>query len=395
MKTKIKITVIAITGFVLTIKAQTGEGDNYFNGNNFYKGISWQAIKSRFYSYGGNGSEAKWLLHNIPEQGGRFVVVAGPVGQTGNSNVAFSIEGNKSALFTGNVGIGITSPDKQLTVNSQIKILKSGDARTSGDKAELIFGEKDSDSYSGNIRIENTNSNPGYVNPKMVFSLQDYNSSTLDKVIDRMTILPNGNVGIGTSSPAAKLHIQNGGQALSFLRGSNTSGYTLDIGVNDDGVNFTNSSSVRGFNFHNVNGDLLKISHNGNAALNGKFESKEIKVTNTPTADFVFEESYNLPTLESVENHIKEKRHLPEIASAKEMKQNGVNVGSFQIQLLQKIEELTLYTIAQEKKLQSQNKEIELLKGQQARIEKLDKENKVLKALLEKVNRLEKLIEEK
>ena len=95
----------------------------------------------------------------------------------------------------------------------------------------------------------------------------------------------------------------------------------------------------------------LKISDDGNMALYGKFEAKEVKVTTTPTADFVFAENYNLPKLEEVEKHIKEKKHLPEIASAAEMEKEGVNVGDFQIQLLQKIEELTLYSIEQNKKI--------------------------------------------
>ncbi|MCT2408175.1 cell wall anchor protein [Chryseobacterium antibioticum] len=90
---------------------------------------------------------------------------------------------------------------------------------------------------------------------------------------------------------------------------------------------------------------------NGNALLNGKFEAKEVKVTLTPTADFVFNENYNLPKLEEVEKHIKEKKHLPEIASAAQMEKEGVNIGEFQIKLLQKIEELTLYTIEQNKQL--------------------------------------------
>ena len=76
-----------------------------------------------------------------------------------------------------------------------------------------------------------------------------------------------------------------------------------------------------------------------------------VKVTESPTADFVFEESYNLPTLQQVENHIKEKKHLPEIPSAKEMEKDGVNIGEFQIKLLQKIEELTLYIIEQDKRI--------------------------------------------
>ncbi len=125
-----------------------------------------------------------------------------------------------------------------------------------------------------------------------------------------------------------------------------------------------------------------KVKFNNNISVQGKIESKEIKVTNTPTADFVFEEDYNLPKLEFIEKYIKREKHLPAIASASEMKKNGVNVGNFQIQLLQKIEELTIYTIQQEKKLQ----DIEKYKTE---IKALKKQNKTLKLLLERVARLE------
>ena len=90
----------------------------------------------------------------------------------------------------------------------------------------------------------------------------------------------------------------------------------------------------------------------------GKFEAKEIKVTLTPTADFVFEEQYNLPNLQVVEKFIKENKHLPEIASADEMKKEGINLSEMNIKLLQKIEELTLYVIEQNKhmkELKSEN----------------------------------------
>lgn len=113
----------------------------------------------------------------------------------------------------------------------------------------------------------------------------------------------------------------------------------------------------------------LKLSDEGDMALNGKLEAKEVKVTLTPTADFVFEEDYNLPKLEEVEKHIKEKKHLPEIASAKEMEKDGVNVGEFQIKLLQKIEELTLYSIEQNKKI---NLLIEENKEQAKKIKKIE-----------------------
>jgi len=185
-------------------------------------------------------------------------------------------------------------------------------------------------------------------------------------------VYKNGNVGIGTDDPISKLYVRNGGQHLAFLEGNNTSGYVLSIGVNDDGINVVNNSTIRGFNFRNANGNLLKISHTGNAALYGKFEAKEIKVTVTPTVDFVFENDYNLPTLEFIENFVKEKKHLPEIAPAKEMEKNGVNIGTFQIQLLQKIEELTLYTIQQEKKIKEQADKIENLEFLNTKLLKLE-----------------------
>ncbi|WP_426475644.1 hypothetical protein [Chryseobacterium balustinum] len=107
-----------------------------------------------------------------------------------------------------------------------------------------------------------------------------------------------------------------------------------------------------------------KSSFSDNMKIDAKLEAKEIKVTLTPTADFVFAEDYDLPKLEDVEKHIKEKKHLPEIASAKQMEKEGVNVGEFQIKLLQKIEELTLYTIEQNKELKKQANEIEKLKNE-------------------------------
>ncbi|MET3038248.1 hypothetical protein ABXT08_19345 [Chryseobacterium sp. NRRL B-14859] len=109
-------------------------------------------------------------------------------------------------------------------------------------------------------------------------------------------------------------------------------------------------------------GSRLVLSDTGNMALYGKFEANEMKVTLTPTADFVFDEQYDLPKLEAVEKHIREKKHLPEIASAKEMEKEGVNIGEFQIKLLQKIEELTLYTIELNKQVKKQAEEIEVLK---------------------------------
>ncbi|HRB72612.1 MAG TPA: hypothetical protein PK776_12270, partial [Flavobacterium sp.] len=73
----------------------------------------------------------------------------------------------------------------------------------------------------------------------------------------------------------------------------------------------------------------------------------------TTWADYVFESDYNLPTLQQVEKHIKEKGHLKDIPSAKEVEENGIELGEMNKLLLQKVEELTLYIIEMNKELQA------------------------------------------
>ncbi|ACU03277.1 hypothetical protein [Pedobacter heparinus] len=86
-------------------------------------------------------------------------------------------------------------------------------------------------------------------------------------------------------------------------------------------------------------------------AVNGKIRAQEIKVEASPWPDYVFTKDYQLPTLQQTENHIKEKGHLPGIPSAEEVKANGIDLGEMNAKLLQKIEELTLHAIEQNRKI--------------------------------------------
>ena len=79
-------------------------------------------------------------------------------------------------------------------------------------------------------------------------------------------------------------------------------------------------------------------------------------------SDFVFKKDYILPTLTEVENHINKNGHLENIPSEKEVLKNGINLGEMDSKLLQKIEELTLYVIDLNKKLDKQNQELDSLK---------------------------------
>jgi hypothetical protein len=187
-----------------------------------------------------------------------------------------------------------------------------------------------------------------------------------------------GNVGIGTSYPNAKLKIytDNGTGLKVSTHHTGQWGYSIisDV-VNDD---------TKAYVVKNDGDDMFQVYGNGRTyignsnssysgymlTVNGKILSEDVKVVENVGADFVFYDDYNLPKLEDVEKFIEENNRLPEIPSAEEMKTNGVEIGDLQIKLLQKVEELTLYMIDQQKTIKKQQEEIDT---QNREIEKLKK----------------------
>jgi len=107
---------------------------------------------------------------------------------------------------------------------------------------------------------------------------------------------------------------------------------------------------------------------NAKLAVNGRIRAQEIKVEIAEWPDYVFAEDYQLPSLQQTEKHIKEKGYLPGIPSAEEVKANGVDLGDMNAKLLKKMEEMTLIMIQLNKKVEQQ---AETLKIQQKQIDKL------------------------
>jgi hypothetical protein len=94
-------------------------------------------------------------------------------------------------------------------------------------------------------------------------------------------------------------------------------------------------------------------------AVDGKIIAEEIKVKiSGDWPDYVFTKNYKLPSLEEVEKHIKEKGHLINVPSALEVETNGLELGEMNRILLEKIEELTLYILEQEKRIELLEKTI-------------------------------------
>jgi hypothetical protein len=184
-----------------------------------------------------------------------------------------------------------------------------------------------------------------------------------------------GKVGIGTGDTALteKLEVVGTVKATKFI---------LRNGTVLDGGQWTTTGSNIYFNTGNILiGKTTQTNTNYKLDVTGKVRANEVTV-NTTGADFVFEKSYKLRPLSEVESFIKANKRLPDIAPASTMQTNGVSVGEMQANLLQKVEELTLYSIEQEKK----NAILE-----QDLIEQKAKYDK----LLQKVEALTRLIEKK
>lgn len=100
-------------------------------------------------------------------------------------------------------------------------------------------------------------------------------------------------------------------------------------------------------------------------SVNGQIVCEELLVEDmVDWPDYVFEENYPLKSLSEVESHIKERKHLPGIPTATEVKRDGLPVGEMQKRMMEKIEELTLYVIDQNKRLAAQEQRILELQSQ-------------------------------
>ncbi|HRP53846.1 MAG TPA: hypothetical protein PLI97_10120, partial [Fluviicola sp.] len=93
----------------------------------------------------------------------------------------------------------------------------------------------------------------------------------------------------------------------------------------------------------------------------GLLYAREMKVNLDSWPDYVFEENYPLLSLKETEEYITTNKHLPGVPSAEKVEKEGLNLGEMNKILLQKLEELTLHVIEQDKKIAKQQEMIDKL----------------------------------
>jgi hypothetical protein len=132
----------------------------------------------------------------------------------------------------------------------------------------------------------------------------------------------------------------------------------------------TNSSTKQLTVLANGNVGIGTTTPQDKLAVNGNIVAQKVKVTQTGWPDFVFDKNYPLPSLAEVEQFIQRERHLADIPSAEDIAKTGADLGDTQAALLKKVEELTLYIIEDHKQMEAQQQQ---LTQQQKKIEALEK----------------------
>ncbi|MEA4937000.1 MAG: hypothetical protein VB102_10205 [Paludibacter sp.] len=318
-----------------------------------------------------------------------------------------SVNGTDRLIISsaGNVGIGTTTPTSVFTISKTPDANKAhlsfgNPTATSGQASSLMCFTGNGIQHAGLSWVPSSLENQG----KLHLSFGG-NANPISNPI-KVTFQNDGNVGIGITSPSEKLTIAGGHSDTKMRLYSTGNGsdqpsnlslwasepywtyYGAGIGYNVNGSphygridNSRGSSFIRflpgetKFMFQTTSAtdvDALTINENGKVgigtsvipsdyklAVAGKIIAEEVVVklqSNWP--DYVFKPNYNLMPLHQVEQFVTANNHLPGIPSAAEVQNDGISMGEMQNKLLQKIEELTLYIIEQQKQIDELKKQV-------------------------------------
>ncbi|TRX51636.1 hypothetical protein FNH22_24045 [Fulvivirga sp. M361] len=205
-------------------------------------------------------------------------------------------------------------------------------------------------------------------------------------------VLTNDLIGVGLNTPKAGIHVTKtyaigdgskvaarfgdahfhwtyfGDGHSGRIRGSGEGYLWIESNANGGGdkMLYLNASSPGHVNIAAGGGNVLigKITQSNSTYkldVAGSVRANEI-VVNTTGADYVFEDNYELKSLDEVEDFIEQNGHLPGIPSAPEMQEEGMAVGELNTKLSEKVEELTLFIIKQNNRLKHQEQELTKLK---------------------------------
>ncbi len=277
----------------------------------------------------------------------------------------------------GNIGIGVASPLDKLDIDGSLRLtgtsrqLKFETGTAGGMVTKYVPGInfiRPDGTQLGKIEYVDTVSFANFIRIRMG-----------DAVANGITLNTSNEIGMGTANPLARLHVRGttGIDEIAINSGNMNESATIQfysggVGVfaatkktfmqldGDDLKVGTNSGNANGNFIVRTNGsDKITVDASGNVSIGtsaiaagyklniaGKAICEELKVQLVGSwPDYVFNDTYKLRTLDELDSFIKQNGHLPEIPRASEIEKNGLMLGDMQKRMMEKIEELTLYTI--------------------------------------------------
>ena len=314
------------------------------------------------------------------------------VSQIASAQSDWQLSGTNIYYNQGKVGINTTTPDKDLEVN--------GDGSFSGDLTVKHFQNKFIGTYNGSndyliLLFELNNNNTNFVSGTIVGrrGTGHLNAHEVDLFVNHGSVNNmKGSVNyraINSRVTTSLISCDYNSKKYLAIRFTGTSNHRNGIYFSGqirssdpdnlfkifDGadsaisnitdVDNTDTEEVKNAAKFILNGKvgIGTDSPQSELAVEGEIRSGKVRVmADIAGADFVFEPDYPLRPLSEVEQFVRTHKHLPEIAPAREMQANGVDLTQMNMQLLQKVEELTLYLIGLEKRVSDQAQEISLLK---------------------------------
>jgi hypothetical protein len=304
---------------------------------------------------------------------------------TGGSNVGVGAGALASSNSNNNVAIGTNA----LNGNGSIM---SGETNTAVGSFSLF--NNTSGTNNAALGFSSLNSNIAGANNLAIgaFSLQLNTSGSLNVGIGTTSLSSNTvgseNMAIGSNALGSNVSGNNnvaiGSQSLLNATGSGNIAIGYKAGENEvgsDKLYITNSNTLTPLIYGDFSAKYVTIgdvspslrmqgtaNNSGyNLLVKGGILTEKVKVAlaaaGTDWADYVFEPSYKLMPLEEVETFTKENKHLPNVPSADEMINSGLDVAQTSKMFMEKIEELTLYMIELNNELKTLKTENEVLKA--------------------------------
>jgi|GEM_PF-2474457 len=274
---------------------------------------------------------------------------------------------------TDKVGIGTTNPNNDLEIGTAFSFHNGGHKIIGLGWAPGSGGDLDPNKHAAEIRL----------NPSAGALSFGVSSSVTASPQQTLFVTKNHKVGIQKSNPREVLHISNaftfhdgGNDIISFGYSPSSGGLDLNPSGYASEIRMDPSSGRLSFGVSALVStgpvSTLHITKEGRVGIGtsspdhlltvaGRVHARSIECTVNAGADFVFEKDYALMPLDELDAFVTQHKHLPEIAPAKVMEEEGICIEEMNIRLLQKVEELTLYTIQQQKEIDALNQKVKAL----------------------------------